>query len=130
MKTHNIRYIVVHSTKSIPGNLPVQTEFNFLITSNGLVLKPVALAADAGCISIGYAGGIDRKNQPANTMNELQEEKLFELLIMQSAKHKRAEIKGANVLYNDALDTGFNLDHWLNNYTPKIPDDYSVDMAA
>lgn len=130
MKTHNIRYIVVHSTKSIPGDLPAQTEFNFLITSNGITLNPVKLAPDAGCISIGYAGGLDRKKQPANTMNEMQEEKLFELLILLSAKHKRAEIKGANILYNDSLDTGFNLDHWLNNYTPKIPDEYPVDMAA
>lgn len=130
MKTHNIRYIVVHSTKSIPGALPAQTDFNFLITSNGILLKPVKLAADSGCISIGYSGGLDKNLQPVNSMTEQQEEKLFELLVTLSAKHKKAEIKGANTLYHDPQDTGFNVNNWLKGYTPKILEDYAVDMAA
>jgi hypothetical protein len=120
MKTQNIRYIIVHSTKSIPGEIPAQSEFNFLITSNGNIIDLVKRSPKAGCVTVGYAGGMNSCGQPCNTMNEKQAEKLFNLLVKLSNRYKRASIRGANELCRDPDDTGFDVKDWLKTFTPKV----------
>lgn len=131
MNRENVKYIVVHSTKSIPGSLPLQTAFNYIVTSDGRIVHPEKCPADAGCISVAYTGGLNEKGRPSNTLNECQEEKLFDLLVSLSSRYRNAVIRGANELYRDPRDTGFDLPVWLKSYTPKIlRADSTAEMAA
>jgi hypothetical protein len=130
MKTYNVRYITVHSTKSIPGNLPEQTGFHYLITSDGRIIQPKQLSPKAGTIAVAYVGGMNQSGKPGNTMNEMQEEKLFNLLVKLSSKFRRVSIRGANEFYGDWKDTGFDLVNWMKSFIPKVIRQYHPAAAA
>jgi hypothetical protein len=114
----NIRYITLHSTQTKREQLPENCEFNYLITSNGEIMRLLKIRPEDGCISVAYIGGIGPNNRPANTMNHRQQETLYGLLIQLSARYKNAQITGANQLYGNKRDTGFDVKKWLAEYTP------------
>ncbi len=130
MKSNNLKYIVVHSTKSVPGSIPFNCEFNYIISATGELIKKKRPLPGDGCLSIAYTGGLNSSGKPDNTLNERQAEQLFELLVKLSTQHRAASILGANQLYNDPQETGFDLGEWLRSYTPKILQDSTSTLKA
>jgi hypothetical protein len=120
VKPNNIRYIAVHSTQSRPGELPARNDFHYVITTSGDILHPQKIKPEDGCVSVAYVGGLDASGRPANTMNYRQQDALYGLLIQLSARFKTAQIKGANELYTNPLDTGFDVKGWMGAFTPRL----------
>jgi hypothetical protein len=116
----NVQYITLHSTQTKRGELPENCEFNYLITSNGEIMRLLKMKPGDGCVSVAYVGGIDPDNRAANTMNHRQQETLYGLLIQLSARYKNAQIVGANQLYCNKRDTGFDVKKWLREFTPAL----------
>ena len=122
MKTrkNNIRYIVVHSSKTLPEEFHISTPYHFLIHRNGKVEQSKKISFTDACIQIAYLGGVNKEKQVQDTRTEVQTDSLFNELIALSEKFPEAKIVGADKVFGETNNPGFNVKDWLKNYTPKI----------
>lgn len=116
----NIRYIVVHSTKTLPEETCFAVQHHYIIHRNGDMEKSKRLADDDKCVQIAYLGGIDSERKICDTKTVSQSESLFNLLIALTEKYAEAKIVGADEIFGATNDPGFNVRDWLKNYTPQI----------
>jgi N-acetylmuramoyl-L-alanine amidase len=124
MKT-NVRYIVVHSTQTLPNELHQTVPFHFIIYRNGKIVREKKLGKADACVQIAYLGGIDKDRKAADTKTDQQCETLFKALVMLSEKYPEAKIVGADEIFGNVNDPGFNVKEWLKNFVPK-----SINPAA
>ena len=121
----NIRYIAVHSTKTLGSELYQSVIYNYIIHRNGNVAKEKKLIASDGCIQIAYVGGIDKQRNICDTKTYEQSESLFNTLVMLSEKYPEARIVSADEIFGKENSPGFNIKEWLKNFTP-----ISINRAA
>ena len=122
MKTskNNIRYIVVHSSKTLPEELYISIPYHYIIHRNGSIGKSKKLSVTDACVQIAYLGGVDKEKQVQDTRTDPQTDSLFNKLVALSERFPEARIVGADEVFGKTNDPGFNVKDWLKNYTPKI----------
>lgn len=117
---NNIRYIVVHSTKTLPEELYISIPYHYIIHRGGKIEKSKKLIASDTCVQIAYLGGVDKDKKPKDTRTDPQNDSLFNTLIMLSEKYPEARIVGADEVFGETNHPGFDVKQWLKSYTPKI----------
>ena len=122
MKTNkfNIRYIVVHSTKTLPEELYISIPYHYIIHCNGNIEKSKKLSVTDACIQIAYLGGVNNEKEIQDTRTDVQSEALFNQIICLTERFPDAKIVGANEVFGEMNYPGFNVKDWLKNYTPQI----------
>lgn len=147
----NIKYIVVHSTATPTLVSDAQLKqswrdngeyppFHYLVERNGEVSPLLRFKKQTKgkqplhqeYIHIAYTGGIGKTGLPENTMSPLQEDALFDLLVLLSERYPDAVIVGQNEL-TEGADTspGFSVKQWLSSYLPFLSyDENETDLAA
>ena len=115
---NNVRYIVVHSTQTLPHELHHSLVYHYIIHRNGKVVEGKKLLAADGCIQIGYLGGVDKAGNITDTKTEKQSEALYNTLIRLSQKHPQAKIVSAEDVFGKQNNPGFDVKDWLKNYVP------------
>lgn len=123
----NVRYIVVHSTSSRPGMLVKEIDklpFHFLITRNGRLINLKPILPTDGTVEVAWLGGLDKHGRHVDNRTELQNETLFNTLLVLTEKFDEAEITSADKLYvYGYANPGFDLKGWLNDYIPAFLQD-------
>jgi N-acetylmuramoyl-L-alanine amidase len=118
----NIRYIVVHMTGTKPGVAIKELDklpYHYLITQGGRLINVKPLQPLDGTIEVALSGGLDKKGKHVDTRTELQEETLFNTLVMLTEAYPEATIMGADEVYPYGFaNPGFDIKSWLNNYIP------------
>ena len=122
MKTskNNIRYIVVHSSKTLPEELYISIPYHYIIHRNGNIEKSKKISVTDACVQIAYLGGVDKEKHVTDTRTDPQTDSLFNKLVALSERFPEARIVGADEVFGKTNDPGFNVKDWLKNYTPKI----------
>jgi len=115
---NNVRYIVVHSTQTLPHELHHSLVYHYIIHRNGKVAEGKKLLSTDGCIQIAYLGGIDKSGNVTDTKTEKQSESLYTTLIKLCEKHPQAKIVSAEDLFGKQNNPGFNVKDWLKSYVP------------
>lgn len=120
MKTfkNNVRYIVVHSTQTLPTELYHSIVYHYIIHRTGKVVQGKKLLSTDGCIQIAYLGGVDKERNISDTKTEKQSEALYKTLVKVSAKHSHAKIVSAEEIFGRQNHPGFDVKEWLKNYVP------------
>jgi len=116
----NIRYIVVHSSKTLPEELYILIPYHYIIHRNGKIEKGKKLSVTDACIQIVYLGGVNKEMQVTDTRTNTQTDSLFNQLIVLSERFPEARIVGADEVFGETNNPGFDVKDWLKNYTPKI----------
>src|SRR5215831_8535873 len=116
----NIRYIVVHSTQTLPGELYSSVSYHFVIHRNGNIEKGKRISPVDGCIQVAYVGGIDRERKPSDTKTEAQSEALFDTILELSEKHPDARLVSADFVFGNHNFPGFDVCEWMNQFTPSL----------
>ena|SRR5438552_3005606 len=114
----NIRYIVVHSTQTLPTELYQSLTYHYFIHRNGKVVTGKKLTAGDGCVQVAYVGGIDKQRKVCDTTTSEQSEALFNMLITLSEKYPEAKIVSADEIFGKENFPGFNVRQWLKNFIP------------
>jgi len=114
----NIRYIVVHSTHTLPTELYQSLSYHYIIHRNGKVVTGKELTASDGCILVAYVGGIDKGRKVCDTKTSEQSESLFNKLITLSEKYPEAKIVSADEVFGKENFPGFNVKEWIKNFIP------------
>jgi hypothetical protein len=117
---NNIRYIVVHSSQTLPDELYISLPYHYIIHRNGKLVKQKELRAPDSCVQIAYLGGIDKQRNVCDTKTAKQSEVLFNTLVLLTEKHPEARIVGANEIFGNSNDPGFDVKQWLSNYMPQL----------
>jgi hypothetical protein len=115
---NNVRYIVVHSTQTLPHELHHSTVYHYIIHRNGKVAEGKKLLATDGCIQIAYLGGVDKERNILDTKTEKQSEVLYNTLVKLSGKHSHAKIVSAEEIFGKQNNPGFDVKEWLKTYIP------------
>lgn len=119
---HNLKYIVVHSTRTMPGEPHTEGAFHYIIDRSGKTLKEKKLLEKDACLQVAYVGGLNNEGKLADTRNPVQTDKLFNQLVSLSEKYPQAKIIGAGELFSKEEYPGFDVKTWLKNYVPDILD--------
>lgn len=122
---NNVRYIVVHSTQTLPHELYHAVVYHYMIHRNGKVVQGKKLLSTDGCVQIAYLGGIDKDRNVLDTKTEKQNEALYNTLVKISEKHPHAKIVSADDVFGKQNNPGFDVKAWLKSYIPK-----SIQQAA
>lgn len=117
---HNVKYIVVHSTRTMPGESHTENAFHYVIDKNGKAIKEKKLSEKDACLQIAYTGGLNSEGKLADTRNDKQTETLFNQLISLSEKYPEAKIIGAGELFSQDQYPGFDVKKWLKDYVPDV----------
>jgi hypothetical protein len=115
---HNVRYIVIHSTQTLPHELHHSLIYHYIIHRNGKVVSGKKLLSTDGCIQIAYLGGIDKERNVLDTKTEKQSDSLYTTLVKLSEKHPAAKIVSAEEVFGKQNNPGFDVKTWLKNYVP------------
>jgi hypothetical protein len=115
---NNVRYIVVHSTQTLPHELHHSLVYHYMVHRNGKVVEGKKLLATDGCIQIAYLGGVDKDKNVLDTKTEKQNEALYATLVKLTEKHSQAKIVSAETIFGKQNHPGFNVEAWLKSYTP------------
>lgn len=115
---HNVRYIVVHSTQTLPHELHYSLIYHYIIHRSGKVVAGKKLLSTDGCIQVAYLGGVDNDRNVSDTKTEMQSEALYSTLVKLSEKHPAAKIVSAEEVFGKQNNPGFNVKDWLKNYVP------------
>lgn len=114
----NIRYIVVHSTQTLPTELYQSLAYHYIIHRNGKVVKGKNLSASEGCLQIAYLGGVDKDRKIRDTKTPEQAEALYNELIKFSEKYPEAKIVSADKVFGKENLLGFDLKEWMKDFIP------------
>lgn len=115
---NNVRYIVVHSTQTLPHELHLSLVYHFIIHRNGKVVAGKKILSTDGCIQIAYLGGVDKDRNVLDTKTEKQNDALYNTLVKLSEKHSGAKIVSAEDVFGKQNNPGFDVKDWLKNYIP------------
>lgn len=115
---HNVRYIVIHSTQTLPHELHHSLVYHYTVHRNGKVAEGKKLLSTDGCIQIAYLGGIDKDRNVVDTKTEKQSDALYTTLVKLSEKHPAAKVVSAEEVFGKQNNPGFDVKSWLKNYVP------------
>lgn len=120
--THNIRYIVVHTTSSKP-DMPVteldKLPYHYLITPAGKLLSLKPVSPKDGTVELALIGGMDKDGGRVDNRTHRQNETLFSTLVQFCDRFPQAKIVPADKLYvYPYANPGFDLQQWLSGYVP------------
>jgi N-acetylmuramoyl-L-alanine amidase len=128
MKRH-IRYLIVHSTATFdPKVSQFYGDFHYVVERNGeikkihhenQILKNVP-SVDNEAMHIAYAGGRNKSGNLGDTRTPVQEEALFNKLLVLSMKYPSAAILGHDDLEASSGCPGFSVKEWIRHYEPEI----------
>jgi hypothetical protein len=116
----NVKYIVVHSTRTMPGEKHTAGLFHYVIDKTGKAIREKILAEKDTCLQVAYTGGLNSEGKTADTRNEKQKERLFNQLVLLSEKYPEAKIIGAEELLSEEQYPGFDVKKWLSEYVPDV----------
>ncbi|MFT3843680.1 MAG: N-acetylmuramoyl-L-alanine amidase [Lacibacter sp.] len=128
MKRH-IRHIVVHSTATFdPKVSQFYGDFHYVVERSGEIKKIHSEndiiknipAVDNEAIHVAYAGGRNKTGNLGDTRTPVQEEALFNKLLVLSIKYPAAVIIGHSDLEAAVPCPGFSVKEWIKNYEPDI----------
>ena len=128
MKRH-VRYIIVHSTATFdPRQSQFLGEFHLVVERGGEIKKihPESNvvsnipALDNEAIHIAYAGGRNKSGNLGDTRTPVQEESLFNKLIVLKVRYPGATIIGHSDVDATASCPGFDVKSWMRQYDPEI----------
>ena len=117
---HNLKYIVVHSTRTMPGEPHTEGAFHYIIDRSGKAIKEKKLLEKDACLQVAYVGGLNAEEKLTDTRNAVQTERLFNQLVSLSEKHPQAKIIGAGELFSKDQHPGFDVKKWLKEYVPDV----------
>jgi hypothetical protein len=115
---YNVRYIVVHSTQTLPTEMHIATPYHLLIHRSGRIEQSKKLQATDGCLQLAYVGGVEKNKEKKDTRTSKQTEILFQQIVQLSEQFPTAKIVGADEIFGDKHHPGFTLKEWLKNYMP------------
>lgn len=124
-----ITCIVVHSTATFdPRQSQHYGDFHYVVERNGEIKKihpensviKHLPAVDNEAIHIAYTGGRNKAGTLGDTRTPVQEEALFNKLVVLSVKYPGVKITGHNELDSSANCPGFSVKDWLKQYDPGI----------
>lgn len=124
-----IKYIVVHSTATFdPKKAQHYGSFHYVVERTGEIknIHPEAMviqhlsAVDNETIHIAYNGGRNKSGALGDTRTPVQEEALFNKLVVLSLKYPNAKIIGHSELDAAANCPGFLVKEWLKTYDPSL----------
>ena len=128
MKRH-IRHIVVHSTATFdPKVSQFYGDFHYVVERTGEIKKIHSEndiiknipAVDNEAIHVAYTGGRNKTGNLGDTRTPVQEEALFNKLLVLSIKYPAAVIIGHSDLDAAVPCPGFSVKEWIRNYEPDI----------
>jgi N-acetylmuramoyl-L-alanine amidase len=124
-----IRYIIVHSTATFdPKKAQPYGCFHYVVERTGEIkhIHPESSiiehlpAVDNEAIHIAYNGGRNKSGALGDTRTPVQEEALFNKLVVLWVKYPNAKIIGHSDLDASANCPGFSVKDWLLKYEPAI----------
>ncbi len=128
MKRH-IKYLIVHSTATFdPKVTQFYGDFHYVVERSGeikrvhhenQIVKNIP-AVDNETIHVAYAGGRNKAGNLGDTRTPVQEEALFNKLLVLSMKYPNAVIIGHDDIEISSGCPGFSVKEWLRNYEPEI----------
>src|SRR6266511_5836993 len=124
-----IKYIVIHNTATFDPKISQHYGyFHYVVERNGeikkihpdqSIIKNVP-DVDNEAIHIAYAGGRNKTGALGDTRTPVQEESLFNKLVMLSVRYPSAKIIGHDELDATANCPGFSVKEWLKSYEPEL----------
>lgn len=124
-----IKHIIVHSTATFdPKKAQYYGSFHYVVERTGEIknIHPETSiiehlpAVDNEAIHIAYNGGRNKSGALGDTRTPVQEEALFNKLVVLSVKYPNAKISGHSELDAAANCPGFPVKEWLIKYDPAI----------
>lgn len=117
---YNLKYIVVHSTRTMPGEPHTEGSFHYIVDRSGKAIKEKKLSEKDACLQVAYVGGLNKEGMLADTRSTAQTDKLFNQLVSLTEKYPQAKIIGAGELFSKDQHPGFDVKKWLKNYVPEV----------
>ena len=124
-----IKYIVLHCTATFDPKISQHYGyFHYVVERNGeikkihpdqSIIKNVP-DVDNEAIHIAYAGGRNKTGALGDTRTPVQEESLFNKLVMLSVRYPSAKIIGHDELDATSNCPGFSVKEWLKSYEPEL----------